>query len=222
MARLPRIVVPGVAHHVTQRGNNRRQVFFGDADYRCYLDILRRHATHCRLGILAYCLMPNHVHLVVEPETAASLSATLQRTQSEYALYRNRRSEATGHLWQARFHSCALSQLHLFATLRYVERNPSRAGLVGTSVDWQWSSARAHCGAPDAAKLLDSSRWADLQIGPDWAEMLEGSGDEAALVNAVRRGSVTGRPPGGREFLDLVERATGHRLRLHHRLALAA
>ena len=222
MGRLRRIVVPGVAHHVTQRGNNRRQVFFGDADYRCYLDILKRYSTQYGLSILAYCLMPNHVHLVAEPETAASLSSTLQRTQSEYALYRNRRSEATGHLWQARFHSCALSQMHLWAALRYVERNPSRAGLVGTSVGWQWSSARAHCGAPDSANLLDLRRWEALQTGGDWAEMLDGSGDEAVLVDAIRRGSVTGHPAGAREFLDVVEHTTGLRLRLPNRLALAA
>ena len=89
-------MVPGVAHHITQRGNNRRQVFFCDADYLCYLDILQRHSTACGLSVLAYCLMPNHVHLVAEPETAASLAKMLQRTQSEYALYRNRRSEASG------------------------------------------------------------------------------------------------------------------------------
>ncbi len=220
MGRLRRVVVPGVAHHVTQRGNNRRQVFFCDADYLCYLDILKRHSTAFGLSILAYCLMPNHVHLIAEPETAAALSTTLQRTQAEYALYRNRRSEATGHLWQARFHSCALSQMHLWPALRYVERNPSRAGLVGNSVDWPWSSARAHCGATDSA-LLDLRRWAALQTGTDWPEMLET--EEARLVEAIRRGSRTGRPPGSTEFLEVVEHATGRRLRrLPRTLALAA
>ena len=214
-------MVPGVAHHVTQRGNNRRQVFFGDSDYLCYLDILKRHSRQLGLGILAYCLMPNHIHLIAEPETAASLSTTLQRTQSEYALYRNRRSEATGHLWQARFHSCALSQAHLWAALRYVERNPARAGLVGTASDWRWSSARAHCGAA-SSDLLDSERWADLQTAGDWSELLEGSADDPLLVDAIRRGSVTGRPPGTREFLAAIEQALGFSLRKSKRLALAA
>lgn len=220
MGRLRRVVVPGVAHHVTQRGNNRRQVFFCDGDYLCYLDILQRHSTAFGLSVLAYCLMPNHVHLVVEPETEASLSVTLQRTQAEYALYRNRRSEATGHLWQARFYSCPLSQMHLWAALRYVERNPCRAGFVADSADWPWSSAQAHCGKTPSS-VLDMRRWAALQTGTDWPEMLES--EEAPLIDAIRRGSLTGRPPGTREFLDVVERATGRRLRRSPRcLARAA
>jgi putative transposase len=105
-------------------------VFRADDDFRCYLALLRRHSVANGMRILAYCLRPNHVHLIAVPRRADSLALTLDRTQSEYALAWNRTRGGSGHLWQNRFFSCALDETHAVRALRYVELNPVRAGLA--------------------------------------------------------------------------------------------
>ena len=129
MARFPRAVAVGAAHHITQRGVDQQWVFFTDADRRTYLDYLQTYSAQARLRILAYCLMSNHIHLVAIPEEPQSLAMALRRTHGRYALYLNSRRHRIGHLWQNRFYSCALDETHLWAALRYAERNPVRAQL---------------------------------------------------------------------------------------------
>ena len=130
MPRRARIIVPGVAHHVTQRGNNRQQVFCSDEDRRLYLDLLTRYARRYGTQIAGYCLMTNHVHLVVVPEHKNSLARTFGQTHAEYALALNVSAKRSGHLWQNRFFSCPLDAAHWENALRYVELNPVRAGLA--------------------------------------------------------------------------------------------
>ena len=158
MPRRPRIIIPGIAHHVTQRGNNRQQVFYSDDQRRFYLHLLTRHATRYRVRILGYCLMTNHVHLVVVPECQNSLARTFGTMHAEYALALNQAAERTGHLWQNRFFSCPLDVWHLENAMRYVELNPVRAGLAVMPWDWPWSSARAHTSA-DAGDRLLADNW---------------------------------------------------------------
>src|SRR4051812_9724029 len=141
MPRRPRVVVPGVPHHVTQRGNNQQLVFFSNADFQLYLNLIEKHAVRHGLGVLGYCLMPNHVHLIVVPESDESLARALGGTHSDYALAVNASSTRTGHLWQNRFFSCPMDEGHAWRALRYVDLNPVRAGLVGTAWEWPWSSA---------------------------------------------------------------------------------
>lgn len=207
MARLARIVVPGVPHHVVQRGNRRQTVFFGDEDYAAYLSMLAERAQGAEVAIWAYCLMPNHIHLIVVPETADGLRATLGETHRRYTRRINSREGWQGHLWQERFASYPLDPTHIWSAARYVERNPVRAGLVDKPQDWAWSSARAHLAGKDdevvtVAPLLE-------QFG-DWGEYLA-EADEATAAE-MRSHEKTGRPLGEPDFVSRLEELTGRRL----------
>ncbi|MBI2685202.1 MAG: transposase [Acidobacteria bacterium] len=147
MPRIARIVVPGIPHHITQRGNNRRQVFFTDRDYSLYFRLLREYAQRFELSIWGYCLMPNHIHLIAVPHLPDSLSRTLGRTHADFARIANIQNDTTGHFWQARYYSCPMDDSHTWSALAYVERNPIRAGLTTTAASYIWSSAKAHLGA---------------------------------------------------------------------------
>ena len=160
MARLGRIVAPGFPHHVTQRGNRRQKVFFEPSDYALYRDVLAERCRKASVEVWAYCLMPNHVHLVLTPSTSDGLARAIGETHRQYTGFVNARARWTGHLFQGRFSSVALDDEHLVAAARYVAHNPVRARLVAHAQDWPWSSARAHlAGRDDAlvrvAPLLD-------------------------------------------------------------------
>ena len=168
MPRLARIVIEGIAHHVVQRGNNRQDVFFVDEDRRYYLALLKEKAEEYRLDILAYCLMTNHVHLIAVPQDPESLAKAIGRADFLHTQYVNRLQGRSGHLWQNRFHSCALDEGHFWSAMRYVEQNPVRAGLVKEAGDYEWSSAAAHLTGEDLTELLDMERWAAQMDGATW------------------------------------------------------
>ena len=140
MARMPRLVVPGYPHHVTQRGNRRMKTFFCDDDYLYYIDLLREHKEEAKVDIWAYCLMPNHTHIVVVPEQEDSLAGLFSLVHRHYSRYINFREKWTGHLWQERFHSFVMGEQYLMATVRCVELNPLRARLCTHLFEWPWSS----------------------------------------------------------------------------------
>jgi len=198
--RISRIVIADLAHHVTQRGNNRQDVFLTDADRVAYLQILKHQAAKCRLEVLGYCLMTNHVHLVVVPQSESSLAQAVGRTHFTYAQRFNTDHARSGHLWQGRFYSCAMERGRELAALRYVEQNPVRAGLVGEAWRYPWSSAAAHTGQPDASGMLDLKSWQRLSAGLDWQTFLSESapGEE---YSDLRRQTMTGRPLGTVRFL---------------------
>jgi putative transposase len=144
MARLARVVVPGHPHHVTQRGNGRARAFFGDADYAHYRDLLAEHCRAAGVEVWAWCLMPNHVHLILVPPVADGLRHALARVHRRYAGIIQARRKRSGHFWQGRFGAVAMGDEHLAAALRYVSLNPVRARLVERAQDWRWSSTSAH------------------------------------------------------------------------------
>ncbi len=144
MPRPPRLVLPGLPHHITQRGNYRQKTFFRSEDYQLYLDLLQDYSRHHGVAILGYCLMPNHVHLVAVPHRADSLARTFRRVHAEYARAQHTRLRRVGHLWQARYYSAPMDEEHFWAALVYVEQNPLRAGIVKQSEECRWSSAPAH------------------------------------------------------------------------------
>lgn len=212
MPRVARIVVPGVVHHVTQRGNNRQDVFFVDDDRVMYLKILGEQCRRHRVAILAYCLMTNHVHHLLEPATEDALAKALGRTHWLYTQYVNRLHGRSGHLWQNRFFSCATDDEHTLLAARYAEKNPIRAGLCRIARRWKWSSAAAHCCGRDEFSILDLVRWRQLTDGLDWeAELAEPM--EPAEVKRIRRSLHTGRPLASDSFLSKLERRIGRRLR---------
>src|SRR5713101_185763 len=147
MTRLARVVVPGLPHHVTQRGNGRARTFFGDDDYALYRDLLASHCRAAEVEIWAWCLMPNHVHLILVPSDPDGLRRALSRVHRRYAGVIHARRRRTGHFWQGRFGAVAMDEDHLAAALRYVALNPVRARLVERAQDWRWSSVHAHLAA---------------------------------------------------------------------------
>ena len=212
MPRVARIVIPGVPHHVTQRGNNRQDVFFVDDDRQAYLALLKEHADGFGLQVLGYCLMTNHVHIVATPLGEDSLAKAIGRTHFRYTQWINRLHGRSGHLWQNRFHSCLLDERHAVAAVRYVERNPVRAKLVRAPWRYGWSSAGAHVGQRDAAGLLDLDAWTARWSGEEWREMLREPEDEG-FVMSLRLSTSRGRPLGSDVFVSKLERAVGRRLR---------
>jgi putative transposase len=190
-------------HHVTQRGNRRQQVFFSDEDYEAYRGLLLESCRAAGVGIWAYCLMPNHVHLVLVPETAGGLSEALSVTHRKYTRLINFREGWRGFLWQGRFASFPMDEQYLLACARYVEMNPVRAKLARRAQDWKWSSARAHLGLA-ADPLLDVDGIGDMV--KDWKEFLSGGLSESAL-DAIRSGERTGRPLGSSGFIEKLERS---------------
>lgn len=207
MARLPRVAIPDVAHHITQRGNARQVIFDNDADRLTYLGLLRQHAELYRLSLLGYCLMSNHVHLLAVPGSAQSLSRALQHTHGCYAAYRNARQHSSGHVWQGRFYSCPLDDAHLWSALRYVELNPLRARMVAEASAWPWSSAAAHCGLAPAETWLDLRLWQQRWTSAQWAEFLAAPEPDQDLA-ALRQFTHTGRPLGSARFVAALERST--------------
>jgi putative transposase len=215
MPRRSRFVAPGFAHHITQRGNNRENVFFSSHDRRRYLEILAEHAAHNELRVLAWCLMTNHIHLIVIPPTAESLARTLGRAHAQYSLEVNRTSERIGHLWQNRFFSCVLDRAHLYRAMRYVELNAARAGLCVEPWRWPWSSAAAHISLAISEPLLDWA-WTDWLGGWDhqgWKQELSMELPDADLL-LIRRATAVGEPLGSPEFVKRLEEQSGRRLRV--------
>jgi putative transposase len=212
MPRIARIVIPGIPHHITQRGNNRQDVFFLEDDRRHYLDILRVQSAKWGMEVLAYCLMTNHVHLVAIPQAQDSLAKAIGRTNFVHTQAINRLHRRTGHLWQNRFYSCALDDAHLIAAVRYVERNPVRAKQAKRAWTYPWSSAAAHIGEGDPSGLLNLQFWRERWSPGDWRDMLSGAEDERDL-RQLRLSTSRGRPLGSDSFLSKLERLVGRRLR---------
>lgn len=209
MARLARVVVPGHPHHVTQRGNGRARTFFGDADYALYRDLLAEHCRAADVAVWAWCLMPNHVHLILVPSDADGLRRALAAVHRRYAGVIHARRRRTGHFWQGRFGAAVMDETHLAAALRYVSLNPVRARLAERARDWRWSSTRAHLsGKPDGVTALAPVR----DRFPRFADLLDDE-SQAELFDRLRAAESIGRPLGDDRFLARIERATKRRLK---------
>ncbi|MFN0171594.1 MAG: transposase [Bryobacteraceae bacterium] len=172
MPRRSRLVVPEVAHHVTQRGNNRQVVFDSDFDRQLFLDLLADYAQRHRLSILGFCLMSNHFHLVAVPEREDSLARTIGRLEADCARYLNVRRRTAGHLWQARFFSVPMEPRYGATALAYVERNPVRAGMVDVAEEYRWSSAAARLGLTQPPKWLELDDWKQEWSAGEWRQLL--------------------------------------------------
>jgi putative transposase len=208
MPRLARVIAPGVPHHITQRGNARRDVFDTDADRLVYLSLLGQYSILYPCSLVGYCLMSNHVHLIAVPHRTDSLPALLRHTHGRYAAYLNARQGQSGHLWQGRYYSCPLDHAHLWMALRYVERNPVRAGMVALPEDHPWSSAEAHRGGADRHCLLDLDFWRAEWTEASWKDLLIDHADQDAEAQRIRRSTNTGRPLGTMPFVRQMERTS--------------
>ena len=200
MPRGARIVVPGIPHHVTQRGNRRERTFFRESDYKTYLRYMRLAKAKETVSVWAYCLMPNHVHFVCVPQDVSGLGDLFRQAHRQYTCHINKRKEWVGHLWQGRFYSAPMDESHLVAAVRYIERNPVDAGLCGSPEEWPWSSARAHLAGVDDV-LVDVTPM--LQIVDDWSAYLsEPSAQER--IDTIRQETRRGKPIGSEEFVEKI------------------
>jgi putative transposase len=209
MPRTARLVLPTYSHHVTQRGNYQQRVFFTEADYNFYLSLVRRNVREHPLIILAFCLMPNHVHFICIPGDKDSLANVFKVTHMTYSQCINKRNGLKGHLWQGRFFSSILDERYLYSAVRYVERNPVRAGLVKRAWDWEWSSARAHAKGEDCGLPLgDISQFVKVQ---DWRVYLSESDDEDQ-IKKIRENTLVGKPSANTSFIKYIEKTSGVKL----------
>jgi putative transposase len=208
MPRIARVIVPGIPYHIVQRGNRRQRVFFGDEDYSFYLHLLKKHGDEAGVQFWAYCLMPNHVHLIAVPDKAESLGKAMSVADRKYAQATNLKHYWTGSLWQGRFYSCPLDHPHLLAAARYVERNPVRARLVSFPSEYTWSSAYAHIHNSYDPLISDSILKEEIE---DWAAFV-GQEESEETLNKLREYTSTGRPLGDAEFVERLENITGRRL----------
>ena len=209
MARRARMIFPGIAHHVTQRGNRREPIFFEKGDEQVYLDLLAFQLKRYRVACWAYCLMPNHVHLILTPSDEVGLTRAVGETHRRYTAFVGARGKWTGHLFQGRFGSVAMDEEHLMAAFRYVALNPVKAGLVARAQDWPWSSAVAHMNGHDTPYVEVAP--ALSRIG-DFAVLITPVVDTDPLWISVLRAELIGRPVGAKAWLESLEVRYGRHL----------
>jgi putative transposase len=211
MARIARVVAPGFPHHITQRGNRRQETFFNDVDYQAYIDLMSEWCCLLNVEVWAYCLMPNHIHLIAVPESEDGLRLAIGEAHRRYTRRINFREGWRGHLWQGRFASYVMDEDYLLACVRYIEINPVRAGLVAKPEQWPWSSASAHISGYDdtLVKVIPL-----LEItGGKWKDFLCAPVREEEIIK-MRRHEKTGRPLGNGSFVENLEIMLGRILKL--------
>ncbi|MCK5451237.1 MAG: transposase [Candidatus Omnitrophica bacterium] len=215
MPRVARIVVVGVPHHVTQRGNYKQVTFKKRDDYIRYLSWLEKYKNEYKTEIVAYCLMPNHVHFIVIPRESNSLAMTFNVSHMRYAQYFNKKHERKGHLWQSRFYSCSLDEPHLYSAIRYVENNPVRANMVGNAKDWEWSSAKFHVSGnkeKGVLSLCENKKFIEIN---DWQQYLDVAGEKKDTeAELIRKHTRTGKPLGDKNFIRKLEKVYGKRVHI--------
>ncbi len=209
MARIARLVIPNHPHHVIHRGNRREKVFFNEDDKQAYLCVLTKQAEESGIEFWAYCLMDNHVHFIAVPKREDSFAKGFAQTHKLYTRRINFRKNWRGHLWEGRFKSCVLSEQHLYSAIRYVERNPVKAGIVKKAEDYIWSSAKAHVYKKRDEVLSDNFVVDEIN---DWREYLSDESDDGKGALFVKHAD-TGRPLGDEKFIEKIERVTEKILR---------
>lgn len=214
MPRTARIVVPGAPHHVAQRGNRRQPTFFRDGDYLRYLQLAAEWCAKAEVECWGYCLMPNHVHLILTPKTEASLRAAFAPMHWRYSYEINRRERWTGYLWQGRFASYPMDGDYFMQASRYVGLNPVRAGLVEEARDWPWSSVRAHLSGRDDALVRVGPLAACVRGGMSAFFQTDVSEEARKKLRAAAN---TGRPLGAAAWVKALEQASGRTLQAPRR-----
>ncbi|MDQ7050397.1 MAG: transposase [Enterobacterales bacterium] len=208
MARLARVILPGFPHHITQRGNRRQDVFFKEDDYLYYLELLKQWCEQQSVEVWSYCLMTNHVHLILVPRENANLSKAIAEVHRRYTRMINFREQWRGYLWQGRFASYPMQKKWLEKAMAYVELNPVKAGMVKQAWDYRWSSVHAHLSGYDENGLVEVKKSQKL-VG-NWKNyLLNAQGLPMKEIESHRK---TGRPLGDKRFLDHAEAITGRDL----------
>jgi len=223
MPRTSRIIIANYPHHIIQRGHNRQAVFTSEGDFLYYLATLQEWKDIYECRIYAYCLMANHVHLVIEPgENVHDLSRLMKRLAGRQTRYVNKRHNRSGTLWEGRFKSSAIStDEYLLACCRYVELNPVRAGIVSDPADYRWSSYGAKIGAqendwldydPCYLRLAESDQKRAEKYA-SWIKETVLSEEWDLIRTSLQRGQLTGGP----RFIDEIEKKIEKRVEFRGR-----
>ena len=199
MARHPRLVVPSIALHVVQRGVDRDDCFRQDTDRQVYLSLLREFAKATECAIHAYCLMTNHVHLLLTPNDSKGPASLMYRLGHRYVPYFNRRYGRTGTLWEGRFRSCLVdSARYVLACYRYIELNPVRAAMAQTPETYAWSSHRVNVGLGEDVLVTPHPEYLALAAERTEAHFgyraLFDAGADPAAMKAIREATHGGYP----------------------------
>lgn len=223
MPRHSRVVIPDYPHHVIQRGHNRQLVFLVAKDYRYYLNTLQEWKQRFGCKLFAYCLMTNHVHLVIDPgDDPKSLSLLMKRVAARQTRFVNTRERRCGTLWESRFKSSPIdTDNYLLACCRYVEMNPVRAGIVAVPEEYPWSSCRCRVGSARSTILDDmhdgvcferdgTEKSETPTTYSAWLRAATPPGELELMRKAVQRGQLTGDDC----FSDEIERRIGRRIAL--------
>lgn len=218
MPRKGRIVLADTPHHIVQRGHNRNAVFIEPADYYYYLKTLQEWKTHYGVRVYGYCLMTNHVHLILDPGNhEGSMGQLMKRLAGRQTRYVNALEHRTGSLWEGRYKSSPIeTETYLLACSRYVDLNPVRAGIVAHPRDYPWSSYRHKAGVDTLHWLDEDPAYRGLSVYPKVRQRLYASyvaslppdGEQAFITQAFQRGQLTGSD----QFINEVQARVGFRI----------
>ncbi len=211
MPRTARPILPGYPHHIIQRGHNRQVVFPREEDYLYYLENLREWKERLGCRVYAFCLMTNHVHLIIDPgENVHNLAQLMKRVAGRQTRYINKKETRTGSLWEGRYKSSPVStNEYLLACSRYIELNPVRAGIVTDPAEYRWSSYSSKIGQNKLEWLDYDPCYLDLSPSEetraanysDWVKRRIPTGELELIRKSLQRGQLTG----GDRFIDEVE-----------------
>ena len=201
MTRLARVVLPGYPHHITQRGNRRQDVFFQASDYQFYLKQLKLNCDKQGVDIWAYCLMTNHVHLIVNPKEKLLLAKAIGETHKHYTKMINMRERWSGYLWQGHFASFPMDESYFLRAAAYVELNPVVAGMVKNLWDYPHSSVHAHLSGKDDLGIINADHLLDL-VDDRKLYLSQSQNDKVIDFQKLNR---TGRPLGDSNFIQIAE-----------------
>ncbi|MEW6536710.1 MAG: transposase [Candidatus Auribacterota bacterium] len=206
MARIPRIIIPDYPHHIVQRGNNRQAIFEDDQDRQEYLALVQRYKQDTECKVLSYCLMDNHVHLLIIPLKAESLSKFMQKVALKYTQYANDKYKRSGRLWECRFFSSPVeTDTYLLAVCRYIERNAVRAGVVGQPEHYEWGSAKYRVSGKNPEFLDDIfPEYANREEYLEFLKLPPNSGQYEMISRSTSRGY----PIGSMRFYEKVMKLT--------------
>src|SRR4030042_4368987 len=207
MPRIARIVGAGYPHHIVERGNNRERVFANPIDYEKYLSFLSKYSEEKEAAVLAYCLMPNHIHFLVRPSGEEALAKMMQGVTLCYSKYFNRENGRTGRLWESRYYSTVIDgDSYLWTVSKYIENNPMRAGIVKKPEDYPYSSAKAHILRKenpilkeplfDKGELDEYRRFVKLE-------------EDKRILEEIRKQTRSGKPLGDGGFLETLSEKMG-------------
>jgi putative transposase len=209
MARQARIVIENTPHHITQRGNRGEPVFFSKEDFKTYLDILVEQCNRFKVSILSYCLMPNQIHLIAQPEDKRLLARAIGETHRRYSVYVNERENWRGHLFQDRFFSYPMDEQSALRAARFIETLPVTAGIAPKPENYLWSSAKARIKVQENTFLKPFRSFHTVH---NWADYLSRPMDPNEM-KTIQLHLQTGRPRGTDIFLDSIESRIGRPVR---------